>query len=107
MAQGELQGALSNLQTICRIIAPLLWSNLYATGGGNWLYFGAASGASVQFLLSMVIGRSEQVILSVFAGCAVIWANVLRMDLGLSERWLCGAAAYAAGWGGAEAPATP
>ena len=61
MAQGELQGALSNLQTICRIIAPLLWSNLYAMGGGNWLYFGAASGASVQFLLSMVIGRSEQV----------------------------------------------
>ena len=61
MAQGELQGALSNLQTICRIIAPLLWSNLYAMGGGNWLYFGAACGASVQFLLSMVIGRSEQV----------------------------------------------
>ena len=106
MAQGELQGALSNLQTICRIIAPLLWSNLYAMGGGNWLYFGAASGASVQFLLSMVIGRSEQVRIGTSMLCEH-FANVLRMDLGLSERWLCGAAAYAAGWGGAEAPATP
>ena len=52
MAQGELQGALSNLQTICRIIAPLLWSNLYAFGtrrGGGWskpFYFGIAWGCA-------------------------------------------------------------
>ncbi len=39
MAQGELQGAISNLQTVCRVAAPLLWSNLYAWGlarGQGW-----------------------------------------------------------------------
>jgi|EP01046_Picozoa_sp_COSAG06_P042218 hypothetical protein len=29
MPQGELQGALSSLQTMCNVVAPLLWSGLY------------------------------------------------------------------------------
>merc|ERR550514_1415948 len=47
MAQGELQGCISNLQTVCRIVAPLLWSNLYSWGSSH----GLPSVCFVQFLL--------------------------------------------------------
>ena len=29
MPQGELQGALSSLQTMCNVLAPTMWSSLY------------------------------------------------------------------------------
>ena len=32
MAQGELQGAISSLQTICQVVAPVAWSALYQLG---------------------------------------------------------------------------
>ena len=32
LTQGELQGALNNLQTICQAAAPMLWGRLYASG---------------------------------------------------------------------------
>ena len=63
MAQGELQGALSNLQTVCRIVAPLVWPNIFAWGSKvgrpQLLYFSAAAANLLQLQLSTVIGRSE------------------------------------------------
>lgn len=29
MPQGELQGALSSLQTMCNVLAPTMWSSVY------------------------------------------------------------------------------
>ena len=47
MAQGELQGALSNLQTVCRIAAPMIWPAVFAWGTSRGrpqaLYFCAAA----------------------------------------------------------------
>ena len=61
MAQGELQGAISNLQTICRILAPLLWSNLYAWGskrGTSWVYYyWIALGCFLQLLCAASVTR--------------------------------------------------
>merc|ERR550514_13912 len=56
MAQGELQGCISNLQTVCRIIAPLLWSNLYSwcssrLGDGRMFYYAIGLGCFVQLFL--------------------------------------------------------
>jgi hypothetical protein len=56
MAQGELQGCISNLQTVCRVVAPLLWSSLYSWGSArglsNWFYFGVSALCGAQLLLA-------------------------------------------------------
>lgn len=56
LAQGELQGAISNIQTISRIIAPLVWSRLFvwgnARGRPNLFYFGVAFSALLQLLVA-------------------------------------------------------
>ena len=60
--QGQLQGALSNLQTTCQILSPLLWSKIYDLGllvGRPALFFSvAAVGAGVQLLLGEALCRS-------------------------------------------------
>ncbi len=64
MAQGELQGALSNLQTVCRIAAPMIWPNIFAWGTSRGmpqvLYFSAAVANLVQLQLSTVILRADK-----------------------------------------------
>ena len=57
-AQGELQGARSNLQTILRILSPMFWGRLFAVGtriGAPSLFYLVAAGMfSVQLLMAKV-----------------------------------------------------
>ena len=59
LSQGELQGALNNLQTICQAAAPILWGRLYAYGSGRTpatpglFYFFIAGTAVLQLLLAV------------------------------------------------------
>jgi hypothetical protein len=47
MAQGEFQGAISNMEAVCgRILAPVFWARLYSWGsargrGGSFYYVAA------------------------------------------------------------------
>lgn len=59
MAQGELQGCYNNLQTVVRIIAPLLWSGLYSLG--------SARGQSSTFHLGVSAACLLQLVLSLYA----------------------------------------
>ena len=59
MHQGELQGAISNLQTLCRILGPLLWSNLFAwatkRGRSQLFYLPVALLSAVQLGFSLAV----------------------------------------------------
>ena len=64
MAQGELQGCFNNLQTVMRIIAPLLWSGLYSLGSSKGrpgvFHYGVSAACFVQLILSMLVIRNFQ-----------------------------------------------
>ena len=52
--QGELQGSLSNLKTICTILTPMMWGRIYAYGvrvGVPSLFYGVSAGAGLVQLL--------------------------------------------------------
>ena len=52
MAQGELQGNISNLQTIMRILGPLVWGQIYswgqARGRSELFYYPVALGLLIE-----------------------------------------------------------
>ena len=61
-AQGELQGAISNLGTIVRIFTPLLWGRIYAWGTSvgrpSLIYYCSALGGVIQIALVNAILRA-------------------------------------------------
>ena len=63
MAQGELQGAISSLQTICQVVAPVAWSALYQLGikrhYAGLLYAGVAAAHGLRLLMSTTLHARE------------------------------------------------
>ena len=59
MAQGELQGALSNLGTVVRVLTPLIWGWIYtfglSVGQPSLIYFCSAAAGIVQVYLARAI----------------------------------------------------
>ena len=53
--QGELQGSLSNLRTICTILTPMIWSRVYGygvrVGVPSLFYYVSAAGGLLQLVL--------------------------------------------------------
>ena len=54
-AQGELQGAVSNLGTVVRVFTPLLWGRIYAYGSAigrpSLIYYCSAASGLIQIAL--------------------------------------------------------
>ena len=60
LAQGELQGAIASLQTVCQMFAPKFWSWVYEIGSKRGqpglFYFGLAGMSMLKIVLSFVVG---------------------------------------------------
>ena len=62
IAQGELQGSLRNLETISRIVTPVIWGRIYGLGAERGMpslfYYVAAAAGLVQVGLLMLLARA-------------------------------------------------
>lgn len=63
MAQGELQGALSSLQTVCQVGAPIFWSSVHqygiARGIPGMFYLGISVVQVVRLALSFGVMKDK------------------------------------------------
>ena len=57
-SEGELLGALGNLQQIGRIVTPIIFSKIYNLAGGSVFFFVLAAGEILQLPLLRTLGAA-------------------------------------------------
>ena len=71
LSQGELQGALGNLQTICQAAAPMIWGRIYASGMSRTpaqpglFYYMIAGTAVLQLVLAVPAAAAAKPVVAV------------------------------------------